>query len=236
MPATVPMITVATTPPTEAHAGTTDGHALYSAYAEVRPIPTSTPPAPPSAASSSDSTRNWSRICPRVAPSERRSPISARRSSTEITIVLATPTPPTSNATAPSPSSRPLSVSLAACRAASASDGRVTLTSLGCSGLAVAASTAWTSVTASSRARVYTVVGYPSKDSRAAATGQPISAAVSNSGASGTGASTPTTVNHCPPSHTCTPVAPGPMPSRSAALAPSTTAGYADVAAFSQVP
>ena len=54
------------------------------------------------------------RICPRVAPSDRRRPISCRRSSTEITMVLATPTPPTSSATAPSPRNRPLNAELAA--------------------------------------------------------------------------------------------------------------------------
>ena len=42
----------------------------------------------------------------RVAPRARRTPISARRSSTEMTITLAMPTPPTSRATAPRPSSR----------------------------------------------------------------------------------------------------------------------------------
>jgi hypothetical protein len=38
---------------------------------------------------------------PLVVPSDRRRPISARRSSTEITIVFATPTPPASRATPP---------------------------------------------------------------------------------------------------------------------------------------
>ena len=75
----------------------------------------------------------------RVAPSDRRSPISARRSSTEMTIVLATPTPPTSSATAPSPSSSAVNVASVAGSAASASDGRDTSTSSGASGLAVAA-------------------------------------------------------------------------------------------------
>ncbi len=42
-------------------------------------------------------------MCRRVAPSARRSPISERRSSTEMTITFAMPTPPTSSATAPSP-------------------------------------------------------------------------------------------------------------------------------------
>ena len=41
-----------------------------------------------------------------VAPSARRSPISDRRSSTEITMMFATPTAPTSSATAPSPRKR----------------------------------------------------------------------------------------------------------------------------------
>jgi hypothetical protein len=40
------------------------------------------------------------RIWRRVAPSARRSPISLRRSRTEITMMLATPTAPTSGATA----------------------------------------------------------------------------------------------------------------------------------------
>ena len=47
--------------------------------------------------------RNWRPTWRRVAPSERRSPISERRSSTEMTITFAIPTPPTSSATAPSP-------------------------------------------------------------------------------------------------------------------------------------
>jgi hypothetical protein len=113
-----------------------------------------TPPAPPRNDSSSDSARNCTRICPRVAPSERRSPISDRRSSTEITIVFATPTPPTSSATAPRPSSSPVNALSVASWAASASEGRDTLTSLGACGFAVAPSTARTASTASSRVRV----------------------------------------------------------------------------------
>ena len=76
----------------------------------------------------------------RVAPSARRSPISERRSSTEITITLAIPTPPTSRATAPRPRNSAVNALLAAARAASASLGRLTSTSSGCSGLAVAPS------------------------------------------------------------------------------------------------
>ena len=55
--------------------------------------PSATPSAPPSPASSTDSTRNWVRTWRRVAPSARRTPISARRSSTEMTMTLAMPTP-----------------------------------------------------------------------------------------------------------------------------------------------
>ena len=83
----------------------------------VTAMPSSTPPTPPSAESGSDPVRNCSQIWPQVAPSERRSSISARLSSTEITMVLATPIPPTSSATAPRPSSSPFSVVLAACLA-----------------------------------------------------------------------------------------------------------------------
>ena len=69
-------------------------------------------------------------------------------------IVLATPTPPTSSATAPSPISSALSAASVVARGQRTSDGRDTFTSLGCSGLAVAASTARTAVTESSRVRV----------------------------------------------------------------------------------
>src|SRR6266540_3824294 len=171
----------------------------------VTSAPSATPPAPPSSASSSDSTRNCTRTCPRVAPSARRRPISLRRSSTPITITLAMPTPPTSSATAPRPSSSELSALLAAACAASASDGRLTCTSLGCSGLAVAASTPCTSVTSAGVARTYTVVGEPSLPSRLSAAGKPISAVRSRSGASVSGSRMPTTVNQRPPSHTWLP-------------------------------
>src|SRR6185437_13833095 len=67
-------------------------------------------------------------------------------------------------------------------------------------------------------------------------TGQPISAALSSSGASGTGASTPTTPNQWPPSHSTMSGDADPMPSRAAAREPSTTAGYWALAAFSQPP
>ena len=124
------------------------------AYPAVMPIPMRTPAAPPMSESTNDSTRNWPRICPLVAPSERRRPISARRSRTEMTMVLATPIPPTSSATAPSPTSSPVNASSVACWAASASEGRETSTSLGACGLAVAPRTPRTCSTASSRVRV----------------------------------------------------------------------------------
>lgn len=91
-----------------------------------------------------------------------------------MTIVLATPTPPTSSATVPRPRSRPVKARLVAWRAASASEGRDTSTSLGAFGLAVAASTAWTASTAESSVRVYAVVGCPSKCRYVCAAGQPI--------------------------------------------------------------
>ena len=61
---------------------------------------------PPSSASTAASTRNCAAMWMRRAPSARRTPISPRRSSTEITITLVMPTPPTTRATAPSASSR----------------------------------------------------------------------------------------------------------------------------------
>src|SRR5437588_4414311 len=67
----------------------------------------------------------------RVAPSARRKPISPRRSSTEITMMLAIPIAPTINATAPSPSSSVVKCPLAAARASSTFDGRLTWTPSG---------------------------------------------------------------------------------------------------------
>ena len=87
---------------------------------------------------------NCPRIWRRVAPSARRSPISVRRSSTEITMMFATPMPPTSSATLPRPSRSPVKVVSVTLRAAIASDGRSTSTSPGELGLAVGASTAAT--------------------------------------------------------------------------------------------
>ena len=56
-------------------------------------------------------------------------------------MMLATPTAPTSSETAPRPRKRPLSAPWASARAVSAAEGWLTSTSLGISGLAVAAST-----------------------------------------------------------------------------------------------
>src|SRR5450755_2190695 len=74
-----------------------------------------------------------------VAPRARRRPISERRSRTEMIMMLATPTAPTRRATAPRPRNRPLRALLASAWATRASEGWLTLTSLGVSGLAVAA-------------------------------------------------------------------------------------------------
>ena len=59
-------------------------------------------------------------------------------------MMFATPTAPTSSATAPSPRNRPLKAPWASARAVSVAEGWLTLTSLGASGSAVAASTDWT--------------------------------------------------------------------------------------------
>src|SRR5881296_2312520 len=61
---------------------------------------------PPMAASRIDSPRNWVRIWLLVAPRARRRPISERRSSTEMIMMLATPTAPTIRDTTPSPRKR----------------------------------------------------------------------------------------------------------------------------------
>jgi hypothetical protein len=102
-PAIIPTSTAPPSPVSAEDSGTTTGQPWYAAYSAVPPSPSAVPAIPPRPASSTDSVRNWPRICPRLAPSARRRPISARRSSTEITMVLATPMPPTSNATAASP-------------------------------------------------------------------------------------------------------------------------------------
>src|SRR5687767_15511363 len=85
--------------------------------------PASTPTTPPMTASRIDSPRNCVRIWPFVAPRARRRPISERRSSTEMIMMLATPTAPTISATTPSPRKRLSNAPAAAARAVSASDG-----------------------------------------------------------------------------------------------------------------
>ncbi len=62
-------------------------------------------------------------------------------------MMLATPTPPISTAIAPRPRTRLPSALVAAARATSTSEGRLTWTALGSAGLAVAASTPWTALT-----------------------------------------------------------------------------------------
>src|SRR5260370_1448882 len=66
----------------------------------------------------------------------RRSPISERRSRTEMTMMLATPIAPTSGATAPSPRNRVSRAPAASARAVSAAEGWETSTWFGFSGLA----------------------------------------------------------------------------------------------------
>jgi hypothetical protein len=88
-----------------------------------------------------------------VAPRARRRPISERRSRTEMIMMLATPTAPTRRATAPRPRNRLLRALLASAWATRAAEGWLTLTSLGFSGLAVAARRSSTALTRSFWAR-----------------------------------------------------------------------------------
>ena len=101
--------------------------------------PAPTPTAPPMRARRTASARNWTRMWPLVAPRARRSPISDRRSRTEMIMMLATPTAPTSSATAPRPKKRPSKAPWASAWATRAAEGWETSTSLGFCGLAVAA-------------------------------------------------------------------------------------------------
>ena len=68
-------------------------------------------------------------------------------------MTFAIPTPPTSSATAPRPSSSDVNAPFAAARASSASDGRLTYTSSGCSGLAAPATMSRTAGRRSGSAR-----------------------------------------------------------------------------------
>ena len=66
-----------------------------------------------------------------MAPRARLSPISRRRSSTEMIMVLATPIPPTTRAIEPTPVNRLVKALSAAFLAASASEGLEILTAPG---------------------------------------------------------------------------------------------------------
>ena len=70
-----------------------------------------------------------------------------------MTMTFAIPTPPTSSATAPRPSSSDVNAPFAAAFASSASDGRETSISSGCSGCAVAGISSRTPASALSSAR-----------------------------------------------------------------------------------
>src|SRR4029453_17906804 len=129
----------------------------------VASTPAATPLAPPSRASRIASVRNWPRMFALVAPRARRRPISERRSRTPISMMLPTPTAPTSNETAPRPRKRLLSALWAAARAVRAAEGWLTSTSLGASGLAVAASTDWTAATWLVSQRTWTGGGGPAE-------------------------------------------------------------------------
>ncbi len=78
-----------------------------------------------------------------------------------MTMVLATPIPPTSSAIEPTPTSRPVNAWSTVFFAASASEGRETLTSLGACGLMVGGSSPRTAATRSSTDRSKINVGVP---------------------------------------------------------------------------
>ena len=158
-------------------------------------------------------------------PSARRSPTSERRSSTEITMTLAIPTPPTSSATAPRPRNSDVNAVLAAARATSASDGRDTSTSSGCSGFAVAAQQRRAPARPGPGRRARRPwTGCGRSPSSRSATGNPISAACRARPRASTGSRIPTTVNQRPPIHTRDAGVVDARASR-AASAPSTTVG-----------
>ena len=139
-PANAPIRMAEAMPPDHASTGITTAQPFELAYTAVAAAPASTPTTPPMTASRIDSARNCVRIWPFVAPRARRRPISERRSSTEMIMMLATPTAPTISATTPSPRKRLSNAPAAAARAVSTSDGWLTFTSFGASGLAVRAS------------------------------------------------------------------------------------------------
>ena len=61
----------------------------------MTPVPSARPATPPTRARMTDSSRNWRPMSPRFAPNARRTPISRRRSATEISMMFITPIPPT---------------------------------------------------------------------------------------------------------------------------------------------
>ena len=131
-PAIAPITSAAPSPPAHAERRDDDRPALRRA----RRSPVAS--APSSDARRAAEQREQDRLgrgtgrgsAPRVAPSARRRPISERRSSTEMTMMFATPTAPTSSATAPRPRNRPVERALRRRRApSSASDGWLTSTS-----------------------------------------------------------------------------------------------------------
>ena len=80
-------------------------------FATPRPI--TMPMAPPIAASTSDSIRNWARISPGCAPTAMRMPISRVRSVTDTSMMFMTPIPPTTSETSAIAASRLVKVSVA---------------------------------------------------------------------------------------------------------------------------
>ncbi len=121
-----PMRRAEPSPPAQARGGITVGQWWVWAYVAVAAAPSPTPAAPPNDARSMASVRNWMRTCPLVAPNARRSPISERRSSTEISMRLPMQMAPTSRETAPRPRKRLFSAPSASACATSASEGWLT--------------------------------------------------------------------------------------------------------------
>ena len=157
----------------------------------------------------------------RVAPRARRTPISVRRSSTEMTITLAMPTPPTSRATPPRPSSRAVSVVVGlAPWPARASDGPATRRPP-----RVLAGWPWRRARRAprrpGRGRCARRRSTAARRCRTARCGDVVADERRRGrcrAASGTGSRMPTTVNHCSPSYTDrVAVERSSMPSRSAA-------------------
>lgn len=148
-----------------------------------------------------------------------------------MTMVLA---PPTRSATAPRPSMRAVRPLWVAALAASASEGRETLTPASPPGLIVRARIARTSSTDASVERSKTVVGWPSKPKWRSAEGKPTIATRSRFGTGSSGFRMPTTTTRVSFIMIVSPVRV--MPSRSAATAPRTVTGSRSPAGSSQAP